>query len=162
MISLLLLNSLLATSASAQVVATGPNGPTNPSQPGFASVGSTVDRNSDARLLTVNAIDDFCLFAPKDPNSVIGDVEHNVVAYCTKPRNNARLIPDGTIKSAQFLKTPTYVQVSGWWDGTRLNIQNGDNGGELDPHGATGEGNPVGGNVTTAVPTGNDVFYEVS
>lgn len=70
------------------------------------------------------------------------------------------LIPDGTIKSAQFVKTPSYVQVSGWWDGTKLNIKSGDQGGELDPHGATGEGNPVGGNVTTSVATGKDVFYE--
>lgn len=161
MLSLLLTSSLI-TSANAQVVATGPNGPTNPDHPSFAAVGTTVNQKSDARLLSVNAIDDFCLFAPMDPNAVIGDVEHNVVAWCTKPRNDARLIPDGTIKSAQFLRTPTYVQVSGWWDGTRLNIRDGDDGGELDPHGATGEGNPVGGNVTTNVPNGQDVFYEVS
>lgn len=161
MLSLLLASSLF-TSVSAQVTATGPNGPTNPDKPSFAAVGTTVNQKSLARLLTVNAIDDFCLFGPMDPNSVIGDVEHNVVAWCTKPRNNARLIPDGTIKSAQFLRTPTYVQVSGWWDGTRVNIRSGDDGGELDPHGATGEGNPVGGNVTTDVATGKDVFYEVS
>ncbi|BEJ11136.1 hypothetical protein CspHIS471_0105580 [Cutaneotrichosporon sp. HIS471] len=116
--------------------------------------------NSDARLITVNAVDDFCLFAPMSPNSNIGDTEHNVVAWCTKPRNNARIIPDGTIRSVQFLRTPAYVQVSGWWDGTKVNIRNGDQGGELDPHGATGEGNPVGGNVTTNVATGKNVFYE--
>mgnify|MGYP006950206232 CR=1 FL=1 len=32
-------------------------------------------------------------------------------------------------------------------------------GGELDPHGATGDGNPVGGNVTSNV-SGTDVHYE--
>lgn len=37
----------------------------------------------------------------------------------------------------------------GYGNLTRLNIPNGDFGGELDPHGATGAGNPVGGNVTT-------------
>jgi hypothetical protein len=161
MLSLLVASSLLSQ-ASAQVTATGPNGPTNPDRPSFAQVGTTVNQNSDARLISVNAIDDFCLFAPKDPNSEIGAHEHDVVAWCTKPRNNARIIPDGTIRSAQFLRTPSYVQVSGWWDGTKLNIANGDNGGELDPHGATGQGNPVGGNVTTNVATGSDVFYEVS
>jgi hypothetical protein len=159
MLSLLVASSLLSQ-ASAQVTATGPNGPTNPDRPSFAQVGTTVNQNSDARLISVNAIDDFCLFAPKDPNSEIGAHEHDVVAWCTKPRNNARIIPDGTIRSAQFLRTPSYVQVSGWWDGTKLNIANGDNGGELDPHGATGQGNPVGGNVTTNVATGSDVFYE--
>jgi hypothetical protein len=34
----------------------------------------------------------------------------------------------------------------------------GDQGGELDPHGATGEGNPVGGNVTSNI-SGTDVSY---
>lgn len=87
---LLAILPLLATTASAQVTATGPNGPTNPSSPGFAAVGSTVNQNSNARLLTVNSIDDFCLYAPQNPNSVIGNEEENVVAWCTKPRNNAR------------------------------------------------------------------------
>ena len=36
----------------------------------------------------------------------------------------------------------------------------GDSGGELDPHGAENVGNPIGGNVTSNVPTGGDVFYE--
>lgn len=161
MLSLLVASSLFSPAA-AQVIATGPNGPTNPDHPSFAQVGTTVNQKSLARLLSVNAIDDFCLFGPMNPNSEIGPSEHNVVAWCTKPRNNARIIPDGTIKSAQFLRTPSYVQVSGWWDGTKVNIANGDDGGELDPHGPTGEGNPVGGNVTTNVATGGDVFYEVS
>ncbi|GMK54281.1 hypothetical protein CspeluHIS016_0108670 [Cutaneotrichosporon spelunceum] len=159
MLPALVASSLLSTVA-AQVVATGPNGPTNPDQPFFLPVGSRVNQASDARLITVNAIDDFCLFAPMNPNSDIGPNEASVVAWCTKPRNNARLIPDGTIRAAQFLRTPSYVQVSGWWDGTKVNIRSGDQGGELDPHGATGEGNPVGGNVTTNVATGNNVFYE--
>lgn len=42
-----------------------------------------------------------------------------------------------------------YVQIMGYGDFTKLNIPFGDFGGELDPHGATGAGNPVGGNVTT-------------
>jgi len=42
-------------------------------------------------------------------------------------------------------------------DLTQLNIAPGDFGGELDPHGATGAGNPVGGNVTTNVVTGADI-----
>lgn len=59
----------------------------------------------------------------------------------------------------QFIKTPLYVQVHGFWDGTKVNIPQGDTGGELDPHGAENKGNPVGGNVTSNVG-GTDVFYE--
>lgn len=68
------------------------------------------------------------------------------VAWCTKQRNNARLIPDGTITGVSFIKTgknkrqiilsliqsialDAYVQVYGYGDFTRLNIPFGDFGG---------------------------------
>jgi len=112
-----------------------------------------------ARLASANSIDDFCLFAPPGPNPTpIGDSESYEVAWCTKPRNNARVIPDGTITGVSFLRTDFYVQLMGTGDFTRLNIPVNDAGGELDPHGATGEGNPVGGNVTTLSGT-TDVSY---
>jgi hypothetical protein len=87
--------SLLLTSAapaSAQVTATGPNGATNPSAPSFYPVGSYVNETSLSRLLSLNGVDDFCLYGPPEPgpDSLIGNVEPIVVAYCTKPRNNAR------------------------------------------------------------------------
>jgi hypothetical protein len=77
-----------------------------------------------------------------------------------------RLIPDGSIKGAHFVLTPDFVQITGIFfiyllpfvvygphcrctlgigDLTSLNIPKGDAGGELDPHGADGNGNPVGG-----------------
>lgn len=154
--------SLLALPlARAQVTATFPNGVTNPDTPEIAEPGSTVNQTSYSRLLTLNSVDDFCIFGPPEPgpDSVIGNVEPIVVAYCTKPRNGARLIPDGTIHAAHFVKTDAYVQINGLWDGTRVNIPYGDAGGELDPHGAENVGNPIGGNVTSNV-SGQDVFYE--
>lgn len=143
-----------------QVTATGTNGPTNPAAPTFAAIGSKIDQTGGlSRLVSLNSVNDFCLFGPQAPGEPIGNIEGEVVAYCTQPRNGARIIPDGTISSAHFIKTDMYVQISGTWDGTKVDIQAGDYGGELDPHGATGEGNPVGGNVTSDV-TGSDVFYE--
>lgn len=68
------------------------------------------------------------------------------------------MIPDGTITGAHFIKTPDFVQVtgksafltrascliksfsSGVGNLTFLNIPKGDAGGELDPHGADGNG----------------------
>lgn len=140
----------------AQVTATGTMGPTNPSEP---TLGTAINQTSYARLLSLNAIDDFCLFAPPEPDSVIGDTEAEEVAWCVQPRNNARVIPDGVLTAVHFVKTPLYWQIQGFGDFTHLNIQDGDEGGELDPHGATGLGNPVGGNVTTNA-TGSDVSYE--
>ncbi|KZO97215.1 hypothetical protein CALVIDRAFT_526775 [Calocera viscosa TUFC12733] len=99
----------------------------------------------------VNSVDDFahtqCLWGPPygGANSTIGETEPIVVAWCTKSGHGTRLIPDGTINGAHFVQTPDLVQVTGVGDLTGLNIPAGDTGGELDPHGADGTGNPKGG-----------------
>ncbi|CAA7264482.1 unnamed protein product [Cyclocybe aegerita] len=136
------------------VIATGNMGPTNPPAP---TLGTAINQTSMARLLSLNSVDDFCLFAPPSPQD-IANSETFEVAWCTQQRNNARLIPDGTITGVSFLKTDFYVQIMGYGDLTKLNIPAGDFGGELDPHGAYGDGNPVGGNVTSNI-TGNDQNY---
>ncbi|KAJ7457369.1 hypothetical protein FB451DRAFT_1098095 [Mycena latifolia] len=156
--SLLLVSSTVASvraassSFPAGVIATGTQGPTNPPAP---TTGTAINQTSMARLLSVNSIDDFCIFAPPYLAN-ISDTETIEVAWCTKPRNNARVIPDGTITGVSFLKTDFYVQIMGSGDFTKLNVAQGDEGGELDPHGAFGAGNPVGGNVTTNIVDGVD------
>lgn len=147
---------MMAGAARAQVTATGTMGTTNPPA---ATLGTANNQSSMARLISLNGINDFCLFAPPEPNGSIGDTEAIEVAYCLQPRNNARLIPDGTFTAVHFVKTPLYWQIQGFGDFTKINIQANDEGGELDPHGATGDGNPVGGNVT-ANATGQDVSYQ--
>ncbi|CAD6938728.1 unnamed protein product [Tilletia controversa] len=132
------------------------NGPTNPKNP---SLGTKIDQSSDSRLASVNSVDDWCTFGPAGTDQPIGDVEGETVAWCTKARNGARVIPDGTLTAVHFVKTPLYVQIMALGDFTRIGLMAGDEGGELDPHGATNMGNPVGGNVTSNV-TGTDVFYE--
>ena len=91
---------------------------------------------------TVNSVDDFCFFAPPEPGpgSVIGNTERIEVAWCIKDGYGTRLIPDGTIQGAHFVQTPDYVQITGVGDLTKVNIPKGDEGGELDPHGADGNG----------------------
>ncbi|KAG5338759.1 hypothetical protein C0989_006281 [Termitomyces sp. Mn162] len=56
-----------------------------------------------------------------------------------------RLIPDGAITGAHFVQTPDFVQVTGVGNLTFVNVPAGDQGGELDPHGQDGNGNPIGG-----------------
>jgi len=145
---------LLATTAFAQsssttfpegVIATGTMGTTNPPEP---TAGTSINQTSMARLLTINSIEDWCIFGPPS-EQVIADSETYEVAWCTQPRNNARVIPDGTITGASLLQTDMYVQIMAYGNFTNVNIPPGDYGGELDPHGATGLGNPIGGNVTT-------------
>lgn len=79
---------------------------------------------------------DFCLWAPSDPNSLIADTEGEEVAWCTKPGRGTRVIPPGALTGVQFMKTPDYLQAVGFIDQTKINLQQGDYGGELDPHGA--------------------------
>ncbi|KDR71624.1 hypothetical protein GALMADRAFT_1345603 [Galerina marginata CBS 339.88] len=146
--------SAQATPAFPGVLATGTMGVTNPPVP---TTGTSLNQKSMARLLSLNSVDDFCLFAPPTPQ-LIQDSETIEVAWCTKPRNNARLIPDGTITGASFLKTDFYVQLIGYGDLSQINIPKGDFGGELDPHGAYGSGNPIGGNVTSNI-SGKDLNY---
>jgi hypothetical protein len=102
-------------------------------------------QSSKCQNVFVNSIKDFCLWAPHAKGQTIGDSEASEVAWCMKSGYGTRLIPDGTIHGAHFLKTPSFVQVTGHGKLTNLNIKSKDEGGELDPHGATGAGNPVGG-----------------
>jgi len=104
----------------------------------------------------VQSIDDFCIFAPPNPgpDSVIGNTERLEVSWCMKDGYGTRLIPDGTFTGVHFVKTPDYVQLTGVGDLTKVNIPTGDGGGELDPHGADGNGNPIGGLVFSSAFTG--------
>ena len=79
---------------------------------------------------------DFCLWAPSVPNKTVGQAEGEMVAWCSKPGHGTRLIPAGALTGLQFLKTPDYIQIVGFIDQTKINIANGDYGGEMDPHGA--------------------------
>ncbi|SAM84366.1 uncharacterized protein UBRO_05606 [Ustilago bromivora] len=138
------------------VKSTNRNGATNPLTP---QLNTPINQTSVSRLASINSIDDWCTFGPPGTGQPLADVEEITVAYCTKPRNNARVIPDGTVTGAHFVKTPLYVQLMASGDFTSIGFMAGDEGGELDPHGATNMGNPVGGNVTSNV-SGQDVFYE--
>jgi hypothetical protein len=60
------------------------------------------------------------------------------------------------------MKTPDYIQVAGFIDQTKINIADGDYGGELDPHGADLRGNPLGGLMySNAWSGGGDNYQQV-
>ncbi|KAF9021810.1 hypothetical protein BDZ89DRAFT_1071110, partial [Hymenopellis radicata] len=143
--------SLFLTCASAQYSATylpdtAPE-TTEEGQTGTNKCGTASSQTSMCQNAYINSVDDFCLWAPPSPgaDSVIGNTERIEVAWCMKSGYGTRLIPDGAIQGVHFVKTPDFVQVTGVGDLTKLNIPAGDAGGELDPHGADGNGNPIGG-----------------
>ncbi|KAK1233882.1 hypothetical protein PQX77_002935 [Marasmius sp. AFHP31] len=115
-------------------------------QSGYNICNSTTEnQNSLCQTSFINAIDDFCLWAPMKVNSTIADTEGEEVAWCTKPGRGTRLIPAGALQGVQFMRTPDYIQAVGFIDQAMINIQTDDFGGELDPHGADLRGNPMGG-----------------
>ncbi|UZJ54246.1 hypothetical protein CBS101457_003566 [Exobasidium rhododendri] len=113
------------------------------------------NQKSQCQTAWINSINDWCIWGPPDGGE-IGSTERVAVAYCTTNKHGTRLIPDGTITGAHFLKTPSYVQISGVGDFTSLGIPEGDAGGEMDSAGADDLGNPIGGVIfTTANPDSN-------
>ncbi|KAN0135466.1 hypothetical protein V8E53_006745 [Lactarius tabidus] len=116
-------------------------------QAGTNQCGTGSNQTSQCQNAYLNSLDDWCIFGPPDPGpaSVIGNTERIEVAYCLQANYGTRIIPNGTITGAHFVQTPDYVQITGVGDLTKINVPAGDAGGELDPHGADGNGNPIGG-----------------
>lgn len=139
--------ALLSSKSSAQYSASyvaSPSGlpdKTEGPQTGTNKCGTGSNANSQCQNAYINSLTDFCLFGPPVAGSV-SDHEGDAVSYCTKSGRGTRLIPEGTITGASFVYAPHYVQVTGHGDFTKINVTPGDAGGELDPHGADGTGNP--------------------
>ncbi|KAH9067589.1 hypothetical protein EDB87DRAFT_1573192 [Lactarius vividus] len=144
---LLFLVSVRAQTYSATYLPSNAPNHSEQGQSGTNQCGTGSNQTSQCQNAYINSIDDFCIFAPPEPGpgSVIGS---------TEPGYGTRLIPDGTVTGAHFVQTPDYVQVTGVGDFTKINIPKGDAGGELDPHGADGNGNPIGGLVFSSAFTG--------
>ncbi|KAH9888092.1 hypothetical protein C8Q73DRAFT_203327 [Cubamyces lactineus] len=147
LLSLTLASVALAQTYSATYLPSNAPKTSEQGQSGTNQCGSGHDQNSMCQNAYINSLDDWCVFAPPQPgaDSTIGDTERIEVAWCTKDGHGTRLIPDGAITGAHFVQTPDYVQITGVGDLTKINIPKGDEGGELDPHGADGNGNPIGG-----------------
>ncbi|KAG9016245.1 hypothetical protein FRB90_003637 [Tulasnella sp. 427] len=149
--------SLLGSTQAQNYTATYSYDPANPSslpktseqgQLGTNRCGTGSDSSSLCQNLIINSIEDFCLYGPpysNGKNASIGETERYEVSYCLKSGYGTRLFPDGTIKGAHWIQTPDYVQITGWGDFTTIGVPKTDAGGELDPHGADGNGNPIGG-----------------
>jgi hypothetical protein len=101
-------------------------------QSGTNKCGTGSSQTSNCQNVYLNSITDFCLWAPPNGGEV-ATFEATEVSYCTKAGRGTRLIPEGTFKSAVWVQTPHYVQITGTGDFTKIGITAGDEGGELDP-----------------------------
>lgn len=58
------------------------------------------------------------------------------------------------------MRTSGYIQITGLFNQSGINLMANDTGGELDPHGADLFGNPLGGLVySTGMPSGDNTTY---
>jgi hypothetical protein len=105
----------------------------------------TEGQDSKCQTAVINSVDDWCLWGGPEPDSIIGNTEASSVAWCTKPGHGARTIPNGAVTGVQFIQTPAYLQVTGHIKQAAIDLKDGDEGGEMDPHGADEQGNPLGG-----------------
>lgn len=120
------------------------NGPRGQQQGYNLCNSTTQNQNSMCQTVFLNSIQEFCLWGASQPNSIVGNIEGEMVAYCTTKKFGTRLIPAGAITGLQVTRTPGYIQVVGFVQQTMLNLQANDTGGEEDPRGADGRGNPLG------------------
>jgi hypothetical protein len=132
-------------------------------QSGYNICNSTTEGpDSLCQTMFINGIDDFCLWGSPTVNGLIGNVEAEVVAYCTKPGHGTRVMPAGTLTGVQFMRTSAYIQVTGQFNQVGIDLNPSDYGGELDPHGADLEGNPLGGLIfSSSLPTSNGTITQV-
>jgi hypothetical protein len=119
-------------------------------QTGYNICNSTTQGpDSQCQTLILNSLQDFCFWAPPiGPHlnlTTIGDTEEEQVAWCTLPTHGGRPIPPGTITGAQFIKTPSYLEITATLNQVNVGLEASDGGGELDSGGQDDRGNPIGG-----------------
>ncbi len=92
------------------------------------------------RTLAVNSASKFCSFLPPKPGQDIASSEESAIAFCTDPTlaPGAKKFPAGFIVSAHFVRTSTYVQVTGRIDRTKYKLKASDGGGQYDPRAPVG------------------------
>ncbi|GAA5929787.1 hypothetical protein JCM1841_002648 [Sporobolomyces salmonicolor] len=140
--------ALSASSAYAGAVVSDPNNlphTTESGQYGYNDCTKYGDSPSaNCQTLWLNSIDDFCLWAPPK-KATIGDSERYLSLLHSASRPPSR--PNELLfRRVHFQQTDKYIRKF-----TKMNIPAGDEGGELDPHGADGNGNPIGAIVLTNI-----------
>lgn len=93
--------------------------------------------NAKGQIAQVVDANDFCVFLPPSDSTdrIISNTEWNANAFClgnTPLAVGAERLPSGFIKSAHYVKTDTYVQVTGQMDYTKANLVGTDGGGQMD------------------------------
>ncbi|KAI7876473.1 uncharacterized protein EV154DRAFT_65744 [Mucor mucedo] len=91
-----------------------------------------LNKRGTGASISVNSSQDFCSYLPPGPGKSVSATERDATPFCTNSTTYADAFPPGFIKSAHFLRTPTYVQVTGRINHTVYDILVEDGGGQYD------------------------------
>ncbi|CAO3607285.1 unnamed protein product [Mucor fragilis] len=95
----------------------------SPSAPSNSSSGYDIQLKSDTA---------FCSFMPPHPGDNVGATENDGIPFCTNATLGGQVFPKGFIKTAHFLNTSDYAQVTGTIDRTAYQLSSSDSGGQFD------------------------------
>jgi hypothetical protein len=85
------------------------------------------------REISLTSGSEFCLFLPPHPGNDVATTESSGVLYCAKGTSEApgaKTFPSGFITTSHYLKSSTYVQVTGFLDRTKYSLKASDGGGK--------------------------------
>lgn len=75
---------------------------------------------------------EFCSFLPPHPGDNVAATENNGIPFCTESNLGGQVFPGGFIKTAHFVETSDYVQVTGTIDRSKYDLKKSDGGGQYD------------------------------
>ncbi|WWD03500.1 hypothetical protein V865_001552 [Kwoniella europaea PYCC6329] len=109
---------------------------------------SDAQSQSQSKELWLMSHEDFCVYGLSEENKgkMLSESVDNVISYCSKSGHGTRLIPDGTLKGVTYVRTPSWVQVSGSGDFSQIGISSDDSGAQFD----SSSHNPQGSGLITS------------
>ncbi|KAI9251549.1 hypothetical protein BY458DRAFT_523774 [Sporodiniella umbellata] len=101
----------------------------NSSSPSVTNGNPSRYNSSNIRLSSDKS---FCSFLPGTPGADIATTERQGKPFCTDSSLGGYTFPEGFIKSAHYVKTENYTQVTGTMNPSVYNMSTKDNGGQYD------------------------------
>ncbi|KAI9342977.1 hypothetical protein BD770DRAFT_371599 [Pilaira anomala] len=98
----------------------------------ICSAAPTFSKRAPKYTIQVNSGTAFCSFMPPHPGDDVGATENNGIPFCTNASLGGPVFPSGFIKSAHYVGTSTYAQVTGKIDRTKYSLKASDGGGQYD------------------------------
>ncbi|KAG2200463.1 uncharacterized protein EV154DRAFT_545841 [Mucor mucedo] len=90
------------------------------------------NKRAPSYSIQVKSETDFCSFMPPKAGDDVGATENDGIPFCTNSSLGGQVFPTGYIKSAHYLSTSDYVQVTGTIDRDAYSLKESDGGGQYD------------------------------